>query len=358
MEQMASELGLTDVSYMDGVLTEAAAGTVWEPAAQSKNSVFFKIIGECHREPYAEYLAAVKADLPNRFLSHATKTQLEEWAGDFDLERDAGEFAQFKISFQKASEDEVEVEPDTVFYVDALTPVRFTTGETSYLFASGIVDCADVVVTALELGTASNVLLTQITKCETALPISDITNYETVRSGRAIETDDELRARIEAKRFAQDAETGVEARYIAALKSVEAVKNAILTSVEDDTAALNFTIYGEGVLPQETIDAAQAAVEAILMQTDKAAVSAATPTTLALTVKIDAEYTESEVAAAIQTFFTAMEQGNDFESSLLADYLYTQFPTFAGKGIRITPASADAPAASFFEPEITFEAWS
>lgn len=357
LDSLMDEIGLGDENYMDTVLDEAVTDTVWEKAAQTVNSVFFTIIKYLFRRPYQKFLEAVRELIPNLFVIYATGTWLEMWAADFDLERDLGDKARHRVRITKASADLIDLPTGSVFYVDETpSPRRFQTLE-NYEFGDGVTECL-IIVEAVDIGSTYNVIDDMITKCESSIPYESIANYEQIVTGANVEKDDELRARIQNKRFANKIEYGVEAKYISALKSVSDIKHAKLTSVSAGfDATLNFTVYGDGVLSPEKIDECQATLQDYLMETDASVVAGAVPEELTLTIRIEATYDETSVRSIIATWFSNQEKDASFESSLLIEYLYDIYPSWFGKAVRVSPAFDDLSASSFYSPAVTFEAW-
>lgn len=356
IDSLMSEIGLDDENYMDTVLEEAVADTVWQKASQTVNAVFFTIIKYLFRTPYQKFLSAVRAILPQFFILSATGTWLELWAGDFDLERDLGHKAQHRVRIVKDTDVELDLLDTDVFYVDELNPRRFLIDQ-AYNFPTGVTECL-ILVEADDIGTDYNVITDQISKCERSIPVTSIANYEQVVTGANVETDDELRARIQDKRFANKLEYGVEQKYISALKSVAEVKHAILASVDDSDATMNFTVYGDGILSQEKIDEAQLTLQDYLMETDKSVVTGATPEALVLTVKINTTYDETDVRTKIGDWFAMQTKDANFESSLLIDHLYEQYPAWEDVvPIRIDPPYDDLSSSSFYTVTVNFAAW-
>ncbi|MDT8447348.1 MAG: baseplate J/gp47 family protein [bacterium] len=362
IDQLMTEIGLGDENAIDGAIDQNLSGTIYAEAARTKNSVLFNIFYALFREPYRLFRESVKAMLPQLFISSATGTWLERFAEDYDLSRDPGAKAVFELQVMKTNGQPLNIPVGTIFYVLEPNPRQYKTTQ-EYSFA---VDASEVVggdpdlclieVEALEMGSRYNVAAGQISKTlGTTLPIDSITNLSSVQGGRDLETDDALRDRIFAKKWSQNLQYGVDAKYLAALESVSAVKYAKLESVTPSNGILNYVVYGAGTIHEDDVALAQAALDAVLMSTDVADVTPAASYGFNLTVVLHAAVNQVEVTKQIEAYFEQIERGADFYSSLLALWLYERFPELVGTPIEITPDLEELIGATFFYPTINLQ---
>ncbi|OGG94320.1 MAG: hypothetical protein A2508_02545 [Candidatus Lambdaproteobacteria bacterium RIFOXYD12_FULL_49_8] len=353
IDQMMVEISLADETALDQAFNDAAAGTRYAEAAKTKNSVLFNVFYALFREPFRIFREAVKNMLPQLFIGSASGTWLEQFAADYDLTRDQGVKARHLMNLTKTPGQSVQIAQGDIFYVNEAAPRGFLAVAATSIAPDDPNQFA-ITVEAEAIGTKYNVIAGQISETLVGgLNLSKITNVEILTTGREIETDEELRERIFAKKWSQNLQYGVDAKYLAALQSVAAVDHARLDSVVPDTGTLHYVVYGRGTLDPSEIALAQGALNQVLMTTDQAIVSGAESCLLTLGVVLHKTLDHPTVTNEIAAYFMQLERGTDFYSSLLSNWLYDRIPALSGTPIEINPDFAALPDSSFFYPSLT-----
>lgn len=354
VDLIVNQLGIQDETALDAVLAEAATGTVWAKAAQTKNSIFFTIYTVLIRTPFSFCIALIRALVPQIYTTYKTGEFLNQDRIDHALDAFIGLKAVHQLTLTKEAAVDLTIDPNTVFYVDENNPRRFQTlvlYEFSEAEESVLID-----VEAVEIGLVYNVGQGLITKCETALPVLTISNDSSApkQPGADPETPAELRARIHAIK-GQQIRPGMELFYENVLLSVGAVTSVTLDEVTDDGIQY-YTIYGAGPLDGSVTAEAQAAIDEVLIFGDQAVVIAASSQLLELTMQIDAEYNEATVTAAIDIYFASViPRRTNFESSILFSYLQENVSGLAGVAMRCVPVHLDLENGKYFTPDMTYE---
>jgi len=353
VDLILNQLDIQDETAFDTVLQNAAAGTIWEKAAQTRNSVFFTIYTVIMRAPYSFCLALYRLLIPQIYTTYKTGEFLNQDRIDHVLPEFLGIKAIHTLTITKDPAD-LTIDPGTVFYVSENNPRRFKT-----LVLYEFTDNEETVlidVEAFEVGLRYNVGAGLITECEESLPVISISNLSTTpkQPGANPETEEETRARILSVK-GQQIRPGMELFYINILTAVAAVTVATLDDVTEDGIQY-YTIYGAGPLDGSVTAEAQAAIDEVLIFGDKAVVLAAVAQTLDIALMIDAEYSEIAVSAAISEYFASvLPRRTNYESSLLFDYLSETITTLDDRAMRSDPVFSVLQIGKYFVPNMTYE---
>jgi baseplate J-like protein len=361
LDKMLEELGVDDPDFIAKQIETETAGTVLENLIQSGKSLVMNIWQKCLDQIWVLVQSSFRLVIPMLYLRYATGIWLEEISKDHGLVRFPGQFTILTLTATKEAGDPVTLHTGDIFYIVEQEPRRYQVLEdveidgavTEFEFnvqALAPVDDDDYLYSA-----RFNAATGLEWDSEDALPLTSVSFEEVtfVTNGEDPETDDSLRDRVYALKSLEAIELGIDLYYTQLLKTIAGVAHVTLDSVDDQTATLNYTLYGAtGQLTQETLDEAQAAFDSGKMRTDKGVLSLAEPFALDLTISRTGGGTDGEIINSVSNHFLNLERGENFESFLLYDKLHDEWPTMI---FRINPQNYDLPIGNYFVPNTTVE---